>query len=204
MRISLLCFLLLTSIFMFGQTGQSCHEGKLAIRWGLAPSFHINIPGDWKSTKSANNSYGYGGGVGLLCNLRNGHDFFVEAGISINCDELKLYAIDKETEEQNLTRWCASIPLTCGYQFCIGDELNISPLIGFDLSYSLSGKYRREDLCVKPFNLSGGIGVGLQRDLISIDLMGYFGLLKTIDIGNSAQKNDNKVCITVKYLFTHE
>lgn len=202
MRALLFWTFLLTSFCLFAQEAQNSPENKYEVRWGLAPSFNINIPGGWKSTDSYDNSsFGYGGGLGLICKLTTRRDFFFESGLSFGYDELKLCAVDKESDDLSLTKWSVSLPLTVGYQLNFSDRLRLSPLAGLALSYSFGCETRSETLIMKPFNLSAGFGFGIQRDEICVGIMGYFGLLPVIRPEKSVKMNDNKVCVTAKYYF---
>lgn len=179
------------------------------VRWGVKPSFNINIPGGWTSKDV---TISYGGGIGGVCNISWPSNWYFEPGVSFDVDGMKLKTGDEVGSEMSLTRCSLSTSLTGGYLFEIDDLLNIAPLAGVEFSYFFSnhasnvpdGLANDMDDVWKPVNLSCGVGFDIVRDNISIGVMGYFGLIdmkKRNCPVSSSELFANRVKVSVKYYF---
>lgn len=179
------------------------------VRWGIKPSFNINIPGDWTSKDV---TISYGGGIGAVCNISWPSKWYFEPGVSLDVDGMTLNTGDETGAEMSLTRCSVSTSLTGGYLFEIADRLNIAPLAGAELSYFFSnhasdvpdGLTGDMDNVWKPVNLSCGVGFDIISDNVSVGIMGYFGLIDMKKRNCPVSSSDlfaNRVKVSVKYYF---
>ena len=179
------------------------------VRWGIKPSFNLNIPGGWTSKDV---TISYGGGIGAVCNISWPSNWYFEPGVSLDVDGMKLNTGDEIGGEMRLTRCSVSTSLTGGYLFEIADRLNIAPLVGAELSYFFSnhasdvpdGLSVDMDDVWKPVNLSFGVGFDIVNDNVSVGIMGYFGLIDMKKRNCPVSSSDlfsNRVKVSVKYYF---
>lgn len=204
MRYVLLCILLL---FPFVGKARERTVGEV-VRWGVKPSFNINIPGGWTS-KDVTISYGCG--IGGVCNVSWLSNWYLEPGVSFDVNDIKFNTSDATGSEISLTRCSVSASLTGGYLLEITDLLNISPLVGVEFSYFFSNHTsdvpdnpaENIDDMLKPVNFSCGFGCDIIRDNISIGIIGYFGMIymKKRNFPLSSEIFDNRVKVSVKYYF---
>lgn len=203
-------YILFYILLLFPFVGKAWERGVGGVvRWGVKPSFNINIPGGWTSNDV---TISYGGGLGGVCNISWLTNWYLEPGISFDVNDLKLNTSDEIGGEISLTRCSVSASLTGGYLLEITDLLNISPLVGVEFSYFFSNHTSdvpdnpADDMdgVFKPVNFSCGVGCDIVRDNISVSIMGYFGLIdmkKRKSPVSYSELFDNRVKVSVKYYF---
>lgn len=205
-------FLYIVLLFPLGGLGQGRdveQVRKPLVRWGAKASINLNIPGDWTST-DGDIKLGYGGEIGGLIRINRPSNFFIESGIALDYDNLKLDMVSEHDLE--LSRWSVSAPVTAGYAFNVTDGFDMAPLLGMDISYMLSDKLSGSHTqshsggghSWNPVNISWGIGVEFIRNNMSVCIMGHFGLLnmtKKNSVYHQKSLYANKTSISFKYFF---
>lgn len=199
MRRLLFCIVFLFPLLCYGQE----NGPGLNIKWGVQSSFDINMPGNWTSFSKSHINMSYGGSVGGLMNFSWPSAWYVESGVSLNFDDLKL------SEDAEWSRFSMSLPIVAGHKFDVMDRLIIAPLAGCELSCGLAdhrfkthndlpdGNYE-----LNRFNVAWGIGFEIFRDNFAIGVMSYLGLLEMSKPKyRGSTYYDNKSKVSLKYYF---
>lgn len=174
------------------------------ISWAVMPRFNLNIPGNWKTLKPAEEiKINYGGGIGVSGRIQLKSDWLIESGASICYDNLQITSSELSQHTLHLSKWSIPVSICLGHSFKIDDEMDLVPLAGVEASYSFSNKINEStDTYVYKcncFNISWGIGCGIcLNDRYEIDIIGYFGLVNIIRHLNT-DISENKVCMSFKY-----
>ena len=174
------------------------------ISWAVMPQFDINLPGNWKTLKPAEEiKMNYGGGIGVSGRIQLKSDWLIESGVSISYDNLEITSSRLSQHPFQLSKWSIPISVSLGHSFQIDEGLDLIPLAGFEASYSFSNKTNESsDMNVykwNRFNISWGIGCGLFiSDRYEIDVIGYFGLVNIIR-HSKIDLTDNKIRMSFKY-----
>ena len=178
----------------------------IRISWAVMPQFDLNLPGNWKTLKPAEEiKMTYGGGIGVSGRIQLKSDWLIESGVSICYDNLQITSSKLSQDTFQLSKWSIPISLSLGHSFKIDDEMGIVPLAGIEASYSLNNKVNESsDMNVykwNRYNFSWGIGCGLcLGDRYEIDVMGYFGLVNIIS-HSKTDLTDNRIRMSFKYYF---
>lgn len=176
------------------------------ISWAVMPQFNLNLPGNWKTLKSAEEiKINYGGGIGVSGRIQLKSDWLIESGVSICYDNLQITSSKLSQHPFQISRWSIPVSISLGHSFKIDDGRELVPLAGFEASYSFSNKINEiSDIYVYKwncFNISWGIGCGLLfSDRYEIDVIGYFGLVNIIR-HSKIDITDNKIRMSFKYYF---
>lgn len=208
MKQILLFIVLLFPCLCRGEVADVKTGNGVNVEWGVAGAVNVNIPGDWTTTDTGQEiNLSYGGAAGSVCNVEWKSGWFVEPGVMIGYDNIKLGLMPEG--KTVLRRWNLSGLVTAGHRFSIADSFHLSPLVAAEVSYyfSTSSSTRTpEPIEWRPVNVSCGIGVGLSDGNMAINIIGYFGLVKMSlrhDIMPHCKSlYSNKVVVSYHYYFT--
>lgn len=178
------------------------------VEWGVAGAVNVNIPGDWTTTDTGQEiNLSYGGAIGGVCNVGWKSGWFVEPGVMIGYDNIKLGLMPEG--KTALRRWNLSGLVTAGHRFSVAGSFHLSPLMAAEVAcyFSTSSTTRTpEPIDWRPVNASCGIGVGLSDGNMAINIIGYFGLVKMSPrqdiMPHCKSLYSNKVVVSYRYYFT--
>ena len=202
--------LFMSPIASVAQTLPEDNQNVMRVEWGLTAAFDLNIPGDWLSIDTSQETLlGYGGRFGGVMALKWTKGWEAEVAFTIGLDRLPLPVHTSQSFKVNLDRWSLSLPVTAGYIFDATEEMGIGPIAGIDLSYSLRNHLQStatvshaEEPLWKPFNLSWGFGCAMKFGRYEVDVTGWFGtinLLRRNSLNLPSPCYPNVVRVGVKY-----
>lgn len=179
-----LCHLIMS---LNARAEEPCPERTPKAIWGLTAEFDLNIPGDWRSTDTSQETLvGYGGRIGGGMALRWPKGWQLETALTVGYDRLPLPTYPHQTFTADLDRWSLSIPITAGYIFDATEEMGIGPVAGVDFSWSFADRLHSSttfptsgDPLWNPFSICWGFGCAMRFKQYEVTVTGWFG---TIDI----------------------
>lgn len=205
MRLLAITLLVAFPLFMLAEVPDDSLKSSRK-SWYLLAQLNLDIPGNWKTLQSTDEfNMTYGGGIGVGYRIHLKHDIIIDSNLSFCYDKLDTTSFYIPPCDSYLERWSVPLSLSLGYAIELIDNINITPLVGIEITYCFSNKATIENklsnYCYNDFNTSWGIGCGLcLLNKFGIDFTGYFGLA---NLTSQPKTNiyDNKVRMAFKYFF---
>lgn len=190
--------------------------------WGIKAAFDINIPGKWGGggTKVDMYRHGFGGTVGVVCNIYLGHNFYLEPGVSLFYDTYSykdIYIDLRQSIDPTIYKMGFRIPVVAGYSFDITDRYMMSVYTGPEVSCGFKGGIRgkyldsnNEDIgeALNPYGKYGmhhrfdcawKVGVAFPTEYVTLFIDASIGI--TDICKNDVSMRENRVSIGLAHYF---
>lgn len=166
--------------------------------WGIRVAIDANIPGKWRGNGRSIKMYKPGAGivVGGVYNVYMGRNLYFEPGLSAfydtySYDDLTVLGNDGVVDsDPSVYKLGVRVPLTVGYVFSIGGNVDMSVFTGPELSYAFGGKVKVGDKELlqnidttlfgadgqRRFDCAWKVGVGVPVNAFTVSVEAAFGL----------------------------